>query len=93
MLSVSSMPVARLDVEQLPDRLLLGVLGAGRVAGRRPDARVLLGDQRVVVEVLVRGVAPELPAHPLVQPLGERLGEPVGERLQHDRAVVVVGPS
>src|SRR3954452_21919122 len=32
-----------LDVEQLPDRLLLGVLRARRVARRRPDAGVLLG--------------------------------------------------
>src|SRR3954449_1542339 len=81
----------RLDVEELPDGLLLGVLGAGRVARCRPDAVVLLGDQPVTVEVLVRGVAPELLAHPLVQPLGERLGEPVGQRLEQDRAVVVLG--
>src|SRR4051812_4363709 len=84
-------PGGRLDVEELPDGLLLGVLGAGRVARCRPDAVVLLGDQPVTVEVLVRGVAPELLAHPLVQPLGERLGEPVGQRLEQDRAVVVVG--
>ena len=37
------------------------------------------------------GVAPELLAHLLVQPLGEGLGEAVGQRLDHDRGVVVVG--
>ena len=41
-------------------RLLLGVLGAGRVARRRPDPGVLLLDQRLVVELLVGRVAPEL---------------------------------
>ena len=40
-------------------------------------------------EVLVRAEAP-LFAHPLVQALGKRLGQPVGERLGHDRVVVVV---
>ena len=38
---------------------------------------------------LLAGRVP-LAACPLVQPLRERLGEPVGERLRHDRAVVVV---
>ena len=47
-------------------------------------------DQVLVVERLVGGVAPELGAHPLVQALGERLGQPVGQRLEQDRVVVVV---
>src|SRR3954469_16259400 len=81
----------RLGVEQVPDGLLLGVLRARGVARRRADAVVLLGEQPVAVEVLVRCVGPELLAHPLVQPLGERLGEPVGQRLEQDGAVVVVG--
>src|SRR5436305_723131 len=34
--------------------------------------------------------APELAPHLLVKPLGERLGETVGEHLEHDRVVVVV---
>jgi len=33
---------------------------------------------------------PELAPHPLMQALGERLREPVRERLQENRAVVVV---
>ena len=83
------MPVCVLDVEQLPERLLLGVLGARGIARGGPDAVVLLLDQAHVVEVLVGRVAPQLLADPLVQPLGERLGEPVGQRLQQDRVVVV----
>ena len=90
MLSVSSIPVFASHVEQLPEGLLLGVLGAGGVAGRGADALVLLGDQVLVVEVLVGHVAPELGADALVQPLGEGLGQPVGERLEQDRGVVVV---
>ena len=74
------------------DRGLLGVVGTGRVARSRPDALVGLGDERVVVERLVSGVAPQLGAHALVEPLGEGLGEPVGQRGQQDgRVVVVVG--
>ena len=46
-LSVSSMPDA-LGAEQLEQLPLLGVVGAGRVAERRPDAAVALGDQLVV---------------------------------------------
>ena len=66
-----------------------GVVGARRIARRRPDAAIALGDEVGGGERLVGGVAPEVGAHALVQPLGEGLGEPVGQRLQHDRAVVV----
>ena len=37
-----------------------------------------------------RRIAPELAAHPLVQALGEGLGQPVGERLEQDRRIVVM---
>ena len=77
-------------VEQLEQRPLLGVVRAGRIAGRRADAAVRFRDQRLFVERFVRRVAPELAPHALVQQLGERLGEAVGERLEHDRVVVVV---
>ena len=36
-----------LRAEQLEQRPLLGVIGARRIAGRRTDAAVLLGDQLV----------------------------------------------
>ena len=71
---------------------LLGVVGLGGVAGRRADAAVGLGDQLLGREGLVGRVAPELAADALVQPLGEGLGEAVGERLDQDRGIVVVRP-
>ncbi len=84
------MPARALGVQQLEDRALLGVVGARRVARRGADALVSLGDERVVVERLVRRVAPQRSAHPLVEQLRERLREAVGERRGQDRAVVVV---
>ena len=41
-------------------------------------------------ELLVRVVAPEILAHTLVQAFGKSLGQPVGQRLEHDGRVVVV---
>jgi hypothetical protein len=64
----------RRRVEQLEQRALLGVVGAGRIAGRRPDADVLLGDQLVVRQYLVGGVAPQLAAHLRVQDVQLRDG-------------------
>ena len=64
---------------------------AGRVAGRRPDPLVALGNEVGVRQRLVRGVAPQLAPDPLVQPLRERLGKAIGERLGEDRRIVVVG--
>ena len=85
--SVSSMPSSS-RAEQREQRPLLGVVGAGRVAERGPDPAVALGDQLLARELLA-GRVPLAP-RPLVELLGEGLGEPVGERLDHDRAVVVV---
>ena len=81
-----------LGVEQAEERRLLGVVGLGRVAGGGADAAVGLGDQLLGREGLVGRVAPELAADALVQPLGEGLGEAVGERLDQDRGIVVVRP-
>ena len=65
------------------------VVGAGRVAGGRADAAVVLGDQVVGGQLLVPAVAP-VAAGVLVQHLGEGLGQAVGQGLDHDRVVVVV---
>ena len=80
---------AGLGVQQLEEGGLLGMVGAGRVAGSGADALVLLADQRLVVQGLVRGIAPVLLAHPLVQPLGAGLGKAVGQGFDHDGVVVV----
>src|SRR5258708_2302167 len=81
-----------LTVEQRKQARLLAVVGLRGIAGRRADAAVFFPDQLHVAERLLRGVAPEFPAHPLVQALGECLGEPIGERLDHDRGIIVVRP-
>ena len=89
--SVSVMPGARLGVEHGEQHPLGQVVRRGGIAGRRSDALVSLGDEVVVGQRLVGRVAPELAPDPLVQALREGLREAVGERLGHDRAVVVVG--
>src|SRR5947209_11842254 len=58
----------RVDIHHLPERRLLGVLRAGRVAGGRADSHVLLTDERLVVQLLVGLKSPELLANPLVHP-------------------------
>src|SRR5918993_5369162 len=78
----------RLRVEQVEEPPLLGVVGARRVAERRADAAVALLDQLLARRLRV-GLVPLAP-RPQMEPLGERLGETVRERLDHDRAVVVV---
>ena len=87
-LSVSVMP-ARSGLQQVEQLALLAVVRAGGVAEGGPDAAIPLGDQVVARELLVGAVAP-VAARARVQVLGERFGQPVGERLDHDRVVVVV---
>ena len=66
------------------------VVRARGIARRRADAAISFADQLLVVEPFLGRVAPELAAHALVQAFGERLGQPVGERLEHDARIVVV---
>ena len=87
---MSATPILLFGLEQFEDRGLLGVVGLGRVAGSRADATVRLADQLAGSERFVRRVAPQLAAHDGVGLLGERFGDPVGERLDQDRRVVVV---
>src|SRR5262249_10575667 len=80
-----------LALEQPEQRALLRVIGLRRIAGRWADAAILFGDQLLVVERLIAGIAPKLLAHALMQMLGKCLGEAVGQCLHHDGGVVVVG--
>src|SRR5205823_1187721 len=81
---------AALDVEQAPELGLLGVIRAGRVAGRRADAAILLAQQLLVGERLRGGVAPQLAPHPLVEMLGGGFRQAIGEGLEHDARVIIV---
>lgn len=63
-----------LHVRQPPHGQLLGVVGLAGVAGRRPDALVAQPPQVGHVQLLAATVAPQLPADPRVQLLGEGLG-------------------
>ena len=82
------MPCVR-RAEELEQLELLAVIGAGRIAVGRPDAAELLGDEILGRQLLLLAVAPVL-ARLRVEVLRERLGEPIGQRLDHDRVVVVV---
>ena len=66
------------------------MLGTGWIARRGTDAAILLGDQRVIVQAFIRGVAPEFLAHTRMQQFGKGLRQTVGQRLQHNGAVVIV---
>ena len=71
---------AALGIENAEQRDLLRVVRASRIARRRPDAAVLLADQLLVGQPLLAAVAPVGPGD-RVQPLGECLGQPVGQGL------------
>ena len=66
------------------------MIGTGRVAWRRPDSLICLADERGVVQRLTRLIAPVITAHRFVESLRERLRQPVRERLEKDRVVIVV---
>ena len=76
-------------IEQREERLLLGVIWTGRIAGGGTDAAVALLDEGLGGEVFLAAVAPVAPRL-LVEPFGKGLGQPIGECLGHDRRVVVV---
>ena len=66
------------------------MIGTGRIARRGPDPLIRLIDQRLIVQRLPGRVPPVLAPHGLVQPLRQRLGQPIGKRLEENRVVVVV---
>src|SRR5690348_11528232 len=69
--------------EHIEQDRLQAVVGAGGIAGGRPDALIFFPDELLVREVLV-GIAPQPVADLGVEDLREALGQPVGERLQQD---------
>src|SRR5262249_2771259 len=71
---------------------LFRVVRLRRIAGRGADAAIFLGDELVIAERLVGRVTPEFLAYTLMQSLGERFGQAIGQCLHHDCRVVVIGP-
>src|SRR5262245_50433495 len=61
------------------------------ITWRRTNARVGFFDQFFIAEVLVFYITPELLTYTLVQQLGKGLGQAVGQYLQRDLIIVVVG--
>src|SRR5437868_5774441 len=79
-----------LDIEQLPQLRLLGVIRTCRITRRGPDTPVFLLNELLVGERLLRRITPELTPHTLMEVLGARLGETVRQGLQHDARVVIM---
>ncbi len=75
-------------LEQGEQLELLAVIRARRIAVGRPDAAELLGNHVVERQLLLLAIAPVL-ARLGVEILGGRLRQAVGQRLDHDRVVVV----
>src|SRR3546814_10373473 len=68
-------PGRRFGTHQVEQHPFLAVIGACGIARRGADTAILFADQRRIVELLALGIAPQLGADVLVQPLGERLGK------------------
>jgi hypothetical protein len=66
------------------------VVRAGWIARCRTNATIGLAHELVVTEALLGRIAPELAPHTLVHAFGQRLCQAIGQRLEHDRAVIVV---
>ena len=67
------------------------MVGLRRIARCRTNAAIGFCDECIIVEVFIRRITPELGAHALVHPFGKSLGQPVGQRLRHDRRIIVTG--
>ena len=78
------------EVQELVEQEVHAGVGQRGVAHGGAYALELLAVQLGYGELLAGGVAPDLPSHLLVQPLGGGLGQPVGQQLGHELAVGVV---
>jgi hypothetical protein len=65
------------------------MVGARRIARRRADAAVAFANHVLARQVLGRPIAP-LVTNAFVEILGRGFGQPVGQRLGHDRVVIVM---
>src|SRR5262249_19105734 len=65
-----------LAVEQLKQRTLLGMVRLCRIAGRRPNAAILLCNQLIIGESFFGPVTPELLPHTLMPPFAKSFRHP-----------------
>ena len=75
--------------QELEQALFDAVVGAGWVAWRRTDAHILLFDELLVRQALVRRITPKVTAHARVQIFGKGFGQTIGQAFEHDVGVVV----
>src|SRR4051794_24008079 len=76
-------------IEEIEQLEFLAVIRTRGIPVGRTDAAILLRDQVVVRQALLVAIAPILTSL-RVEVFRERLGESIGQRLHHDRVVVVV---
>ena len=81
---------ARFEVEQRRQCGLLGVIGAGGVAGRRANALIPLAHEVIGRERFADCVSPMHSTHFFMQTFGKCFGQPVGEGRREDGTVIIV---
>ncbi len=71
-------------IQKAEERVLLRMIGLGRIAGRRANTGVCLSNKVLTAEALIRRIAPELLAHPFMHALGKGFRETIGQRLHQN---------
>ena len=89
--SVSLIPAVRSASNSVHSNAFSVWSGQAGYPGGWSDSLIRLSNQIPVVELLMGRIPPQLAAHTLVHALRQGLGQPIGEGLQHDAAIVVVG--
>src|SRR5215469_10722962 len=79
----------RANVQQMPERPLLGVIRARRITWSRPYAAIFFLNEIVVAQFFRAAVTPFF-ARISVQALIESISEAITESLRHDGVVIVV---
>ena len=87
-LLVSSTPVLTVASSKLEKRFLFGVIRARGITGSRANAAILFLDHLFFRQPFRLAKSP-FGSGSLVQQFGERLGQSIGHRLNHDRFVIV----
>ena len=78
-------------IEEGPNRPFVRVVGAGRIARRRSDAAVRLGNEFVGRKRLIGRIAPVAGAHLGMEPFGQGFRQPVCHGFDQDGRKVIPG--